>query len=195
MNYKTKITMNETGKKIKEIRKKKGLSQEELAESAKVNLRTIQRIENNESEPRGKTLNLICEVLDINAEDVLDYGKQLDKNYLAIFHLSVVVFLAIPVGNIIVPLILWMNKKDKIIGLKEIGANLLNFQILWSIITFLSITGFAFSKIMHYGYYPILLYVVIGLSVLNIILPITFAIKTSKGKTENLYPNIIKLIK
>lgn len=34
-----------------------------MAESAKVNLRTIQRIENNESEPRGKTLNLVCEVL------------------------------------------------------------------------------------------------------------------------------------
>ena len=187
--------MNGIGKKIKELRKKKGLSQEELAESAKVNLRTIQRIENNESEPRGKTLNLICDVLQINAEDILDYGKQPDKSYLTIFHLSVIVFLAIPVGNIIVPLILWMNKKDKIIGLKEIGANLLNYQIVWSIITFSSITAFAFSKIMHYGYYPILFYVFIGLYALNIILPIIFAIKTNKGKTQNLYPNIIKLIK
>ena len=187
--------MNEIGKRIRDIRKKKGLSQEELAESAKVNLRTIQRIENNEGEPRGKTLNLICDVLQINAEDILDYGKQPDKSYLTIFHLSVIVFLAIPVGNIIVPLILWMNKKDKIIGLKEIGANLLNYQIVWSIITFSSITAFAFSKIMHYGYYPILFYVFIGLYALNIILPIIFAIKTNKGKTQNLYPNIIKLIK
>ena len=187
--------MNEIGKRIRDIRKKKRLSQEELAESAKVNLRTIQRIENNESEPRGKTLNLICDVLQINAEDILDYGKQPDKSYLTIFHLSVIVFLAIPVGNIIVPLILWMNKKDKIIGLKEIGANLLNYQIVWSSITFSSITAFAFSKIMHYGYYPILFYVFIGLYALNIILPIIFAIKTNKGKTQNLYPNIIKLIK
>lgn len=187
--------MNEIGKRIRDIRKKKGLSQEELAESAKVNLRTIQRIENNESEPRGKTLNLICDVLQINAEDILDYGKQPDKSYLTIFHLSVIVFLAIPIGNIIVPLILWMNKKDKIIGLKEIGANLLNYQIVWSIITFASITAFAFSKIMHYGYYPILFYIFIGLYTLNIILPIIFAIKTNKGKTQNLYPNIIKLIK
>ena len=187
--------MNEIGKRIRDIRKKKGLSQEELAESVKVNLRTIQRIENNESEPRGKTLNLICDVLQINPEDILDYGKQPDKSYLTIFHLSVIVFLAIPVGNIIVPLILWMNKKDKIIGLKEIGANLLNYQIVWSIITFSSITAFAFSKIMHYGYYPILFYVFIGLYALNIILPIIFAIKTNKGKTQNLYPNIIKLIK
>lgn len=187
--------MTEIGKKIKEIRKKKGLSQEELAESAKVNLRTIQRIENNESEPRGKTLNLICNVLNINAEDILDYGKKEDKTYLIIFHLSVITFLAIPVGNIILPLILWMNKKDKITGLKKIGENLLNFQIIWSIIAFLSISGYAFSKIMHYGYYPILLYIFIGLYVLNIILPIFFAIKTNKGKTDSLYPNIIKLIR
>ncbi len=187
--------MNEIGKKIKEVRKKKGLSQEELAGSAKVNLRTIQRIENSESKPRGKTLNLICEVLDINAEDILDYGKQADKSYLIIFHLSVLAFLAIPVGNIILPLILWMNKKDKVIGLKEVGANLLNFQIVWSILTFISITTFVLFKIMHYGTYKILFYVFIGLYALNIILPILFAIKTNNGKTGKLYPNIIKLIK
>ena len=133
--------------------------------------------------------------VNINAEDILDYGKQEDKNYLIIFHLSVIVFLAIPVGNIIVPLILWMNKKDKIIGLKEVGANLLNFQIVWSVLTFISITTFALFKIMHYGTYEILFYVFIGLYALNIILPILFAIKTNNGKTENLYPNIIKLIK
>ncbi|MBQ0768241.1 MAG: helix-turn-helix domain-containing protein [Bizionia sp.] len=187
--------MNAIGKKIRDVRKRKGLSQEELAESAKVNLRTIQRIENNESEPRGKTVNLICDVLDINAEDILDYGKQADKSYLIIFHLSVIVFLAIPVGNIILPLILWMNKKDKIIGLKEVGANLLNFQIVWSVLTFISITSFALFKIMHFGTYEILFYVFIGLYALNIILPIVFAIKTNNGNTEKLYPNIIKLIK
>lgn len=187
--------MKEVGIKIREIRNKKGLSQEELAESAKVNLRTIQRIENNESEPRGKTLNLICEALGINVEDILDFGKRTDKSYLTIFHLTALTFLAIPVGNIIIPLIMWINKKDEIIGLRKIGVNLMNYQIVWSILTFISITAFAFLKIMHYGYYPILFYVFIGLCALNIILPIVFAIKTSKGKNENLYPNIIKLIK
>lgn len=187
--------MNEIGKKIKELRKKKGLSQEELAESAKVNLRTIQRIENNKSEPHGKTLNLICEVLDINAENILDYGKQTDKTYLTIFHLTVLSFLAIPIGNIIIPLVMWMNKKDKIIGLRRIGVNLLNYQIIWSIMAFVSIVTFAFLKIMHYAHSRVLFYIFIGLYAINIILPIIFAIKTSKGKTENLYPNVIKLIK
>ncbi|SEA22661.1 helix-turn-helix domain-containing protein [Bizionia paragorgiae] len=122
--------MNELGKKIKEARKKKGFSQEELADLATINLRTLQRIENNQNEPRGKTLHLICEALQINAEDILDYGKQSDNSYLVLFHLSVLSFLAIPIGNIIIPLILWVTKKDKVIGLKKMGANVLNFQIV-----------------------------------------------------------------
>ncbi len=72
--------MNIIGKKISETRKSKGLTQEELAELSKVNLRTIQRIENNESEPRGKTLILICEVLDIDVEDLINSKKQFEAN-------------------------------------------------------------------------------------------------------------------
>jgi transcriptional regulator with XRE-family HTH domain len=63
--------MNWIAKKISEARKIKGLTQEELAEQAKINLRTIQRIENSESEPRGKTLNLICEVLEIDSKELI----------------------------------------------------------------------------------------------------------------------------
>lgn len=61
------IFMNSIGTKIFELRKSKGLTQEELAELSKVNLRTIQRIENNENEPRGKTLDLICNALEIDS--------------------------------------------------------------------------------------------------------------------------------
>ena len=63
--------MNWIAKKISETRKIKGLTQEELAEKAKINLRTIQRIENSESEPRGKTLNLICNVLEIESKELI----------------------------------------------------------------------------------------------------------------------------
>ena len=62
--------MNIVAKKISETRKAKGLTQEELAEKSKVNLRTIQRIENSESEPRGKTLNLICDALQLDTSEL-----------------------------------------------------------------------------------------------------------------------------
>jgi transcriptional regulator with XRE-family HTH domain len=186
--------MIEVGNKIKELRKKKGLSQEELAENSKVNLRTIQRIENNENEPRGKTLNLICHVLEVNAEDILDHGKEEDNDYLLFFHLSVLAFLVIPLGNIILPLILWMTKKDKITGLKETGANVLNFQILWSFFTSLSVMIFAYFKIVHIGSFKIFIYLFFALYVINMILPVYFAINAKKGILKK-YSNPVKLIR
>jgi len=69
--------MTEIGNRIKEIRLKKGLSQEELAEASKVNLRTIQRIENNETKPREKTLQLIFNALEI--EIIEPEKKRIDK--------------------------------------------------------------------------------------------------------------------
>ena len=58
--------MKSTGKIIYEFRMKKGISQEELATMAKVNLRTIQRIENDLTAPRETTINLIFGVLEID---------------------------------------------------------------------------------------------------------------------------------
>ncbi len=67
------------GNRIHEARKLKGLTQEELAESAKVNLRTVQRVENSETEPRGKTLGLICQVLEVDLEDLLKDEKSISR--------------------------------------------------------------------------------------------------------------------
>lgn len=71
--------MTSIGNKILENRKLKGLTQEELAELSKVNIRTIQRIENNENEPRGKTLNLIFDVLDIDKSHFANSVEQNDN--------------------------------------------------------------------------------------------------------------------
>lgn len=68
--------MNSIGKKIIELRKEKGLTQEDLADLAKVNIRTIQRIENNENIPRGNTLTLISNALEINEQDILPLGSK-----------------------------------------------------------------------------------------------------------------------
>jgi len=186
--------MQKIGTKIKKIRLNKGLSQQELAQLAKVNLRTIQRIEKNKNQPHGKTLNLICEALETNIEEILEYGKKLDTNYLIFFHLSVLSFLFIPVGNILLPLILWMNKKNSVIGLNKMGANLLNFQILWTIITTACIITYSFLKIMHYNYQNIFLVLCIGLIVLNILLPVYLALNVKKDFIDKKYPKFISFI-
>ena len=51
------------GTKIKELRKKKGLTQRDLSEKSGLSLRTIQRIENDENKPSVYSLRKIGEVL------------------------------------------------------------------------------------------------------------------------------------
>lgn len=65
-NYKN-LKMISLGELVYNSRKSKNITQEELAELSKVNLRTIQRIENNENKPRESTVKLLFEVLEINS--------------------------------------------------------------------------------------------------------------------------------
>ena len=60
--------MESLGTIIKAARKDRGITQEELAELARVNLRTIQRIERGDNSPRDKTVALIAKALN------LEYG-------------------------------------------------------------------------------------------------------------------------
>jgi transcriptional regulator with XRE-family HTH domain len=187
--------METIGCKISEIRKRKGLTQEELADLAKINLRTLQRIEKGETEPRGNTLKNLCQVLEINIEDILDYGKTDDVRFIRYFHLSVLTFIVIPLGNIILPLILWLTKRDKIVGLNEQGVDLLNFQILWTLIFNALIITFAFFKIQHIANYYMFLYFGGFMYLINIFYPIAMFIMMRKGNPKQYYFSLIKFIK
>ena len=57
-------------KKLKDLRVKRGMSQEYLADESKVSLRTIQRIENNESKPTGETIKRIAIALGVNIQEL-----------------------------------------------------------------------------------------------------------------------------
>jgi transcriptional regulator with XRE-family HTH domain len=59
----------ELGKKIAELRKTKGLTQEELVEKCNINVRTLQRIEAGEATPRSYTIKIIFAALDYNIYD------------------------------------------------------------------------------------------------------------------------------
>lgn len=58
----------ELGKKIMELRKQRGLTQNELAETSNVDIRTIQRIEAGDVFPRPSTIRLIFNTLDYSEE-------------------------------------------------------------------------------------------------------------------------------
>ncbi|MEQ6122744.1 helix-turn-helix transcriptional regulator [Pseudotenacibaculum sp. MALMAid0570] len=57
----------ELGKRILELRKSKGLTQEELVEKCNINVRTIQRIEAGDVTPRSFTVKTILEVLGVDS--------------------------------------------------------------------------------------------------------------------------------
>lgn len=62
------------GKKIAELRKAKGLTQEELVDICNLNVRTLQRIESGEVTPRAYTLRTIFSALEVNAGESMGMG-------------------------------------------------------------------------------------------------------------------------
>jgi len=116
-----------------------GLSQEKLAEIAGISVRTIQRLEGGDTEPRGDTVIRLSKALEISPEDLLQYKKQEDRSYLKAICISSLSFLFFPILGILIPFIIWIVKKEKVKDLNLIGKQVINFQITWNIMLFLGL--------------------------------------------------------
>jgi transcriptional regulator with XRE-family HTH domain len=130
--------------KIKTLRSRKGLSQEELADKTGLSLRTIQRVESGETEPRGDSLKRLAAVFEVSSDEIVDWTVKEDKGFLMSLNLSALSFILFPLLGIMVPLIIWISKKDKIQKLNDIAKDLLNFQITWTMFLFIGYIGIAF---------------------------------------------------
>jgi uncharacterized Tic20 family protein len=135
-------------KKVKELRARVGYSQELVAEKSGLSLRTIQRIENGETEPHGETLKRLAVALNVTPEELIEWEQTEDNSYLYYLNLSALSFFLFPVLGIIVPLVLWANKKDKIKNVYKTGAEILNFQITWNIIFFITFLLFLLLRMV-----------------------------------------------
>ena len=124
-------------KRIKALRNKKGFSQEELSEKAGLSLRTIQRIENGETEPRGDSLKRIATAFEVSSDEILDWTVQEDKGFLTNLNLSALSFILFPILGILIPLVIWISKKDKIRGINNVAKDVMNFQITWTMFLFI----------------------------------------------------------
>jgi|TARA_R110000751_G_C13692287_1_gene472488 transcriptional regulator with XRE-family HTH domain len=136
-------------KRVKELRKRNGLSQEELTENSGLSLRTIQRIENGETQPTGDTLKRIAKALNVTPNELVDWTIMEDKGFLKALNLSALTFLFFPILGILVPLIMWISKKDKLKDLNKIGRDVINFEITWTVLLFL---GFLLNAV-YMAYY------------------------------------------
>lgn len=172
--------------RVKELRNKKGFSQEILAEKSGLSIRTIQRIENNETVPRGDTLKRLAIALDASPDEIIDWKIQEDQNFLRFMSLSSLWFLIFPLLGIIIPLVMWIQKKDKLKNVNELGISMMNFQITWTIIV--SIIFIFLSMIipdinpLNVPTLLILLSPIILLYLYNIIVIISNTIRISKNR-------------
>ncbi|RAW02545.1 helix-turn-helix domain-containing protein [Pseudochryseolinea flava] len=142
-----------TGELIKQLRLKKGITQDELAERTDISVRTIQRIESCEVDPRAYTLQSIATALEVDfemlagTEDKPEAGnpKNEESKWLPLIHLSGLLLLIIP------PIILWIWKRDKVEDIQRHAYDVINFQLsmtlyllpcaLFHIIPFLIVLG------------------------------------------------------
>ncbi len=77
------------GIKISELRKSKGLTQEELVEQCNISVRTIQRIEAGEVTPRSYTIKTILSALDYDLEKIQTENSKAAKEFKKLFLLEI----------------------------------------------------------------------------------------------------------
>lgn len=133
-------------KRVKELRKRTGMSQELLAENSGLSLRTVQRIENGETQPTGDSIKRLSGALNVSPNELIDWQIIEDSKALLLLNLSQLGFIAFPILGILIPLIIWTSKKDKIKDVDHVGKSILNFQISWTLLLFLLVIGLLISS-------------------------------------------------
>ncbi|WP_434036434.1 DUF4870 domain-containing protein [Formosa sp. 4Alg 33] len=102
-----------------------------------------------------------------------------DKQLLILTHLSQLATLALGFGSLIIPLVLWLMQKDKVVGMDAEGKKIINFQISLVIYFIICIP---LILLLGLGFVGFLI-----LGVLSVIFPILNAIKVSNGEPST-YP-------
>ncbi|MDX5421712.1 MAG: helix-turn-helix domain-containing protein [Hymenobacteraceae bacterium] len=134
-------------KNLRDHRKRKGLTQELLSENSGVAVRTIQRIERAQVAPHLQTLSLLASALELEVHE-LSVGAPSDKlhgaavadlKWLAILHLSPVVGFILPFSNLVIPLILWVYKREEHPLYDRHGRAVVNFHITVTVVFMLAV--------------------------------------------------------
>lgn len=108
-----------------------------------------------------------------------------EKQWGMLVHLaSLAVFVGIPLGNIVGPLIIYLIKKDEYEFVADQGKEVLNFQITWSLIFIVSII------LIFVGIGVLML---IGFGIAWLVLTIVGTVAANKGQYYR-YPFTIKFL-
>ncbi|WP_298779074.1 DUF4870 domain-containing protein [uncultured Polaribacter sp.] len=108
-----------------------------------------------------------------------------NKQLLVLTHLSQLLDFVSGIGGFVIPLILWLTKKDEIRNMDETGKAILNFRISMFIYLLICIPLILLLGLGIVG--------IIVIAIFYLIFPITNAIKASNNQPPN-YPFSISFI-
>ncbi|SHI71119.1 DUF4870 domain-containing protein [Aquimarina spongiae] len=109
-----------------------------------------------------------------------------DKSLLVITHLSQLLDVITGFGGFLVPLILWLTQRERVLAMDEHGKSIMNFQISMFIYAIICIP---LIFLFGLGILGLLL-----IAVLYLVFPIINAIKASNGEAPS-YPLSMQIIK
>jgi len=148
------IKNKELAERFVYLRKLKGLSQEQLAKQTRITVRTIQRLEKGQVTPHLRTVKLLAAALDVEVDDILQLdnpnNEECHTKWLLLLHSSPFIGFVVPLLNILLPLFIWIHKRDDNPLYDKHGRAVINFQITMTLIfglalmALLSIEGFGF---------------------------------------------------
>ncbi|HEX8425978.1 helix-turn-helix transcriptional regulator [Hymenobacter sp.] len=195
--------------RIVAARKSKGFSQELLAERSGVSLRTIQRVEQGDTVPRGHTVQALAEALNVPLEvlqnklasepefdaapaPVLPVAPPVlrsDPQFLQLLNLSALSFLVLPLLNIVLPLLLWRARRHDTEHVAELGRRVLGFQILWQVGCFFVYMVLLVGQMLVAHYYHLVLPgafmgVFLVTYLLNVLTVVYYALQLRQGRLD-----------
>lgn len=192
----------EISAKLKSFRRRKGFSQQELASTSGISIRTIQRIEKGLSVGSAFTLTSLAKALGIETEELLakqhfDLSVPDDNmQWIKLMNLSALSVIAIPLSNIIIPLyIFWKNRNSE--AMDKYGRRILSFQIVWTLSTLIlmvlmPVILLSLFKPLRGGSIPLAVPVYFISVLLNIVVILRIALSMNDGSNNiERFPNLL----
>jgi transcriptional regulator with XRE-family HTH domain len=188
------------GEQIVGYRKNHGYSQEELSHLSGISLRTIQRIEKGEVNPRGHTLKALAESLrielyDLKTEDVSP-DNQIATKIRTLNTLGLLVIL-LPLVSTLIQVIYWAKNKH-LLSSHSAARKVLSFQILWIIMVLIffsmvHILTYSITGQSAYGHFPVRTtgYAILLLANISIILHTAFKLNRNLPVLLSGVPSLI----
>ena len=200
-------------KNFKEHRLAKHLSQKDLADLSGISLRTVQRIEKNESAGSPYVIRTLCETLGIETNSLLQSSdndepkvfqelivESVPQNrYLKYINISSLSVLLFPFLNLVVVTGTYLILKKRFVIPKDrsTAQKMLSLQIIWSVVTLIVLI---FTPLIDYWFLhvgevleiPLFIWLYLVLLFSHLLMTLLAAARLNMGKDPIPYiPNII----